>query len=138
MRATRTVFGELLRPRLRTARILVDNSAGAEPLTAPLFQAATPSVHAAIRYPLTVLLPDGTRVDQSAGPPVLVGSAQERYVTLSPGEAIETSAADLSGIHVTVPAGAKLYFEVAWEEVPEDPRQPARYPTGASCWTRTA
>ena len=48
------------------------------------------------------------------------GNVQERFYTLSPGDSLQTGISDLSTVYVTVPAGAKVYLEVAWEEVPPD------------------
>ncbi|MEM2233928.1 MAG: hypothetical protein QXP81_10370 [Nitrososphaerota archaeon] len=116
--ASWSAFGEYAYPRLRTARVLVDNSGGASPITEPLFTAKTRSLRATIRFPRTVLLEDGALIDQSSSPPILIGNVQERFYTLSPGDSLQTGISDLSMVYVTVPAGAKVYLEVAWEEVP--------------------
>lgn len=109
------LHGRVSYPRLRTKRILLDNSGGTQPLTAPLFSQPVRSLSASIVYPMLVQL-NGTVVDQSGGPPITVGDAGEQGLTLPPGSALETTACDLSTIHVTVPPGAKVYLEVAWEE----------------------
>ncbi|MEM2187489.1 MAG: hypothetical protein QXT37_10970, partial [Thermofilaceae archaeon] len=103
-------------PRLRTKRILLDNSGGTQPLTAPLFSQPVMSLSASIVYPMLVQLNNDTIIDQSGGPLITVGDASEQGLTLAPGSVLETTACDLSTIHVTVPPGAKVYLEVAWEE----------------------
>ncbi|MEM1821063.1 MAG: hypothetical protein QXU64_05675 [Thermofilaceae archaeon] len=113
-----SAYGHYAYPRLRTARVLLDNLGGTIPLTRQLLAEPTTSVRAVVRYPRKVMLEDGTVVDQSTLPPVLVGNVSERFCTLAPGDELETCASDLSTVYATVPPGVVVYLELVWEEVP--------------------